>query len=97
MHGDLHGGNVLVDASGAARLTDFGFSLLLEATPYRFASNHGGGAIYFTAPELFDPERFGFTSSRPTFESDIFAFACIIVEVRAASPKNSHAMLHPHA
>lgn len=57
-------------------------SLIAEGTAYNYGSQHGGGATRWSAPELFDPEEFGLESSRPTFQSDIYAFACICIEVR---------------
>lgn len=86
VHGDLHAGNVLVDENGAIRLTDFGMSLIAEGTAYNYGSHHGGGATRWSAPELFDPEAFGLESSRPTFQSDIYAFACVCIEVWIFSP-----------
>ncbi|TCD66571.1 hypothetical protein EIP91_001239 [Steccherinum ochraceum] len=44
VHGDLHGGNILVDSDGTIRLTDFGMSVTSDGTPYRYGSIHGGGA-----------------------------------------------------
>lgn len=35
----------------------------------------------WTAPELFEPEEFGLDSRRPTFESDLYAYSCICIEV----------------
>lgn len=81
VHGDLHAGNILVDGNGALRLGDFGMSLIAEGTGYNYGSLHGGGATRWSAPELFEPEEFGLESSRPTFKSDIYAFACICIEV----------------
>ncbi|KAH8103002.1 kinase-like domain-containing protein [Cristinia sonorae] len=81
VHGDLHAGNILVDGTGRVRLTDFGMSLISEATPYNYGSLHGGGAVLWSAPELFHPEQFGMESSRPTFQSDMYAFGCVIIEL----------------
>ena len=81
IHGDLHAANILVDDKGNACLTDFGLSLIAEASAYNYGSVHGGGAIRYQAPELIDPEEFGLESSRPTPASDIFSFACTAIEV----------------
>lgn len=81
MHGDLHGGNVLVDDTGNAQLTDFGLSHLAQATEYNYGSTHGGGMLRFTAPEVNDPEEFQLPSRRPTFRSDMYSFAFTCVEV----------------
>ena len=56
-------------------------SLIADATGYNYASIHGGGAVRWTAPELFDPETFGLESRRATFKSDVYAFGCLCVEV----------------
>ena len=82
VHGDLHGGNILVDDVGNACVHDFGMSLIADAIPYNYGSMHGGGIFSFRAPELHDPEQFGLGTSRPTFRSDIFSFACVCTEVR---------------
>ena len=81
MHGDLHAGNILIDGNGSALLTDFGLSLIMEATPYSNGSIHGGGAVHWRAPELIDPQEFGLDNARPTPKSDVFSFACTAVEV----------------
>ncbi|TCD65736.1 hypothetical protein EIP91_002265 [Steccherinum ochraceum] len=82
VHGDLHGGNILLDDEGHVRLADFGLSLIAEAPAYQHGSTHGGGAVYWTAPEIFAPEKFGQgTSTRPTASSDMYSFACTCVEL----------------
>ncbi|KAH8082793.1 kinase-like domain-containing protein [Cristinia sonorae] len=81
VHGDLHGGNILVDAGETIRLTDFGMALIAEATSYQYGSIHGGGAIRWQAPELLDPDEFGLTSTRPTFASDTYSFAFTSIEL----------------
>ncbi|THH31064.1 hypothetical protein EUX98_g3127 [Antrodiella citrinella] len=86
VHGDLHGGNVLIDQNETACLTDFGMALVAESTPYAYNSRHGGGALHWNAPELSDPEHFGLETRRPTFQSDVFSFACVCVEVYTGAP-----------
>ena len=81
VHGDLHGGNILIDAGGHACLTDFGLAVIAEGSSYNYGSLHGGGAIKWTAPELLAPDEFGLEDSRPTFQSDVYAFGCMCVEV----------------
>lgn len=62
--------------------------LLAEATPLKYASIHGGGALQFCAPELHNPEEFGTTSRRPTTACDIYAFALVAIEVNDTSYRN---------
>ncbi|THH28464.1 hypothetical protein EUX98_g5719 [Antrodiella citrinella] len=81
IHGDLHGGNVLVNDDATICLTDFGMALIAEASGYNYASAHGGGAVYWQAPEVIDHEAFGLPSSRPTFASDVYSFACTCIEL----------------
>lgn len=75
---------MLVDDAGCIQLTDFGMSLIADATPHNYASIHGGGALRWRAPELIDPEEFQMTSSRPTYQSDVYAFACTCIEVKSS-------------
>lgn len=81
IHGDLHGGNILINEKNNACLTDFGLSLFADATAYNYGSVHGGGAGRYRAPELSEPEEFNQESSRPTCASDIFSLACTGIEV----------------
>lgn len=82
---------MLIDEHENACLTDFGLSLLSEASAYHYGSIHGGGAIRWQAPELIDPEPFGFDDSRPTPPCDIFSLACMIIEVCIKSWRNNGA------
>jgi len=72
VHGDLHGGNILLDGKKSARLTDFGMALVAEAIPYTNLSIHGGGADLFRAPELSDLPKFGLDNARPTTQRCVF-------------------------
>lgn len=58
VHGDLHGGNILIDGASTACLADFGFSLIETATAggYNSKQVHGGGHSHFRSPELLAPE-----------------------------------------
>lgn len=75
-------GNILVDANGDVKLTDFGMSVSADGTPFNYGSQHGGGALRWTAPELMDGDEFGLPNRRPTRQSDVYSFACVCVEVR---------------
>ncbi|KAH8101102.1 kinase-like domain-containing protein [Cristinia sonorae] len=81
VHGDLHGGNILIDDDDTVRLTDFGFALIAAATPGGYGSKHGGAAHHFVAPELFEPREFDMEYPRPTPASDIYAFGCTCIEL----------------
>ena len=74
-------GNILVDNSGKACLTDFGMSVIVEAAPPQEGSGQFGGHLCYMAPELIDPETFGMDNGRPTRASDMYAFGCTAVEV----------------
>ncbi|TCD66170.1 hypothetical protein EIP91_001724 [Steccherinum ochraceum] len=86
VHGDLHGGNILVDQAGRIGLTDFGLALVSESVSYGLGSLHGGGAMRWKAPELNDPDEFGLDNTRPTKASDVFSYACVIIEVFSGRP-----------
>ncbi|KAH8101104.1 kinase-like domain-containing protein, partial [Cristinia sonorae] len=81
VHGDLHGGNILIDADDHALLTDFGFSVIAEATAGAYGSKHGGAAQHFMAPELWDPDEFGLTHARYTPATDAYGFGCTCIEL----------------
>ncbi|PBK62674.1 kinase-like protein, partial [Armillaria solidipes] len=58
VHGDLHGGNILIDSAGRARLADFGLSAVVaecrgtSRTSPGGISSPRGGALRWAAPEL---------------------------------------------
>ncbi|THH26977.1 hypothetical protein EUX98_g7210 [Antrodiella citrinella] len=80
VHGDLRGANILIDEEWKVRLADFGLAIVAEPTTgsYRTSSN---GAIRWLAPELLDPEEYKLTSARPTYAGDVYAFACVCLEI----------------
>ena len=75
-------GNILIDSEESVRLADFGMSVIADGTPCNYGSIHGGGAVRWRAPELMDPEvSEGDDTLRPTSRSDVYAFACVCIEV----------------
>ncbi|KAJ6542592.1 kinase-like domain-containing protein [Mycena capillaripes] len=77
VHGDLRGANILITEDWSARLADFGLSFFSDATASM--TTNRGGSLYWMAPELLDPERFGNKFSR-TPASDVYAFGCVCLE-----------------
>ncbi|KAJ6489372.1 kinase-like domain-containing protein [Mycena vulgaris] len=67
--------NILVDDNGSACLTDFGLTVLSDATATQ--TNHGAGSVRWMAPETLNPSACGLTEFARTPASDIYAFACL--------------------
>ncbi|KAF7316134.1 Kinase-like protein [Mycena indigotica] len=61
VHGDLRGVDILITSDSCACLTDFGLSIFSDASESMRSSNRAG-SLYWMAPELIDPERYGLTS-----------------------------------
>ena len=89
--------NVLIDAGGHARLSDFGLSTILaefQGTSY-FTSSIGG-AVRWAAPELYyvpdtpedDEDDFETSANALTEQSDIYSFGCIMLQVSGNSKFN---------
>lgn len=78
--------NILVDADWKVRLADFGLAVFAESMSNANSSKREG-SVRWLAPEIIDPERFGKTSSRPTYESDVYSFGVVCVEVGSAIPR----------
>ena len=80
--------NTLIDQDGHARLADFGFlTIISDSMCLRTSSSFkGGGTTRWMAPELIDPDRFGFKDSRPSKESDCCALGMVIFEVLTGQP-----------
>jgi serine/threonine protein kinase len=78
VHRDIKPSNVLLDADGAARLTDFG---LAKGHDYSALTLPGQmlGTIDYLAPELIRGEE-------PTAGSDIYAFGCLVYACVAGRP-----------
>ncbi|CAE6487978.1 unnamed protein product, partial [Rhizoctonia solani] len=70
VHGDLKAMNVLVSPDGIARISEFDFSVMSEASGLMFtaSSNSRSGSIRWVAPEMLAEE-----TPKRTKESDVYA------------------------
>ncbi|KAJ6610861.1 kinase-like domain-containing protein [Mycena sp. CBHHK59/15] len=75
VHGDLRGGNVLIDDGEHAQLADFGLAIVTDAT-LGTTSTARHGSSRWMAPELHDDLEF-----KRTKASDVYAFACLCIEI----------------
>ena len=67
--------NILVDHSGHACLTDFGFASVVRGLSSILVTNVQGYTARWAAPEVLG------NGGRSTREADVFAFAMVVVEV----------------
>jgi serine/threonine protein kinase len=90
IHGDLRGTNILISDDGHACLSDFGLATAFsesDSTAAMTSSSNRAGSTQWLAPELIDPKSFGCERYVRTTASDVYAYACVCVEV--ASIPNS--------
>jgi serine/threonine protein kinase len=86
VHGDLRGTNILVADDWSIRLADFGLASAVgddagtTFTAHASSANHAGSLRWF-APELILPKLFECERFVRTPASDVYAFACVCVEV----------------
>ncbi|KAJ7099011.1 kinase-like domain-containing protein [Mycena epipterygia] len=76
VHGDLRGGNVLMDDGEHAQLADFGLAIVTDATLGTTSTTQGGSSRWM-APELLDYQ----LEFKRTGASDVYAFACLCIEI----------------
>ncbi|KAJ7778494.1 kinase-like domain-containing protein, partial [Mycena metata] len=88
VHGDLRGSNILINQDFSACLADFGLSAFSDATSSM--STNRGGSLYWMAPELIDPESFGFKKFARTPATDVYAYGCVCLELYTGRPPFSH-------
>jgi serine/threonine protein kinase len=67
-------------------VADFGLSQLAETIlGLHAAITNESGAIRWMAPELHDPYTFGLSRFERTPASDVYSFACTVLEVRGGT------------
>ncbi|KAF9789156.1 kinase-like domain-containing protein, partial [Thelephora terrestris] len=76
IHGDLKGTNILVDATGQARIVDFGLATIArDSNSLDTTNEHQANTPRFTAPEVLQGR------APHSSKSDVFAFAMVVIEV----------------
>ncbi|BCT92575.1 hypothetical protein LYSHEL_15990 [Lysobacter helvus] len=75
VHGDIHAGNVLVDADGMATILDFGLARVVSA--HAGTVPRGGNALYFE-PEYAQAKLAGAPPPAATFRSEQYALAVLV-------------------
>ncbi|KAJ7147360.1 kinase-like domain-containing protein [Mycena filopes] len=92
VHGDLRGTNILVSDEWDVCLADFGLTGVIEDTTISAtngaltsSSNHAGSLRWF-APELMAPTFFNCERFVRTPSSDVYAFACVCLELYTGAP-----------
>ncbi|KAJ6532126.1 kinase-like domain-containing protein [Mycena vulgaris] len=81
VHGDLRGMNILVSDNQDACLADFGLTSIITASTIDTFSTNYAGCTRWMAPELLQPSDFGDERFARTPASDVYAFACVCLEL----------------
>ncbi|KAF8147146.1 kinase-like domain-containing protein, partial [Mycena galopus ATCC 62051] len=81
VHGDIKGGNILIDDNGHACLADFGLALAVESQALGTSSaGSTRGTLRWLSPEILDSSRKAERQTSLT-KRDIYAFGCTILEI----------------
>ncbi|KAJ7869354.1 kinase-like domain-containing protein, partial [Mycena leptocephala] len=89
IHGDLRGGNVLIDDGEHAQLAGFGLAIVTDATLGTTSTTQCGPSRWM-APELLDYQ----LEFKRTKASDVYAFACLCIEIYTG--KQPFRSIQPH-
>lgn len=83
LHGDLNGGNILLDTQGNPYITDYGLlPLILEFRISPYISTPVGRAVRWVAPDLFQtPPGEDGAKNNFTFEGDAYSFGSLMLQV----------------
>ncbi|CAE6511150.1 unnamed protein product [Rhizoctonia solani] len=82
VHGDLKALNVVVDAHGVPKLTDFGLAQMIRAEDStERSSSCAGGTSRWMAPELIGSDSPNAPCGKPSFASDVHALGMTIYEI----------------
>jgi len=87
-YGTYFKANILIDATGCARLADFGL-LTIISDPANFLSSSSyaqGGTVRWMSPERIVPQEFGLKDGRPTESSDCYSLGMVIYETISGTP-----------
>ncbi|KAF7336043.1 Kinase-like protein [Mycena sanguinolenta] len=93
VHGDLRGANILISNDGNACLSDFGLATTIDdvdSTTGVTSTSGRAGSVKWFAPELIDPTKFGCSKFVRTKASDVYAYACVCLELYTQRPPFSH-------
>jgi serine/threonine protein kinase len=82
--------NIFIDGEWHARLADFGLAGFADATIVTHGTSSNAGSIRWMAPELHNSELLDLKQLRRTDTSDIYAFACVGLEVGDGLAFNRH-------
>jgi serine/threonine protein kinase len=74
VHGDIKPANVMLDASGNAKLGDFGLARLVNHGAEPQTTQVVAGTVGYIDPEFV-------SSRRPSAESDVYSFGVVLLEI----------------
>lgn len=76
---------------GQPRISDFGLAILFDSKGCSLAQSsfRGQGSVWWQAPELLHPKKFSDIKPGLTTNSDVYAFACVCMEVSSVYVRKS--------